>query len=481
MAMNQPLNCQKTATIYVMSSNRRSQVSQHSVRLLRAHPRTKPFIIVVTFVLVGVSLLVFSQAATPTTSLEPEDASLSGVSIVQDQQASGNQFVRFTAPGSASRRFFADSASWNQTVSQMGGEEQALLPFAQRYYDYAAGVNNGPSPVKTRLSLADYSVPIYDMQQATTQAKVFQSSAVSSQITLSRSGVQNGDTIPWKPTWKPGTGNDAIMHIVNYDTGEAYELWLVNQSEPNCAGYILFGQFQTGKDLCLGAVEHYNNLWTADDTSTIVGRGMGINNLALVTRADEVASGTIAHALSLTISNAMFGPTMIDPQDEPTQNLSEAGITKGFFLRPATRLEHRCSNNSKLAIDPSIQLDATYRAKTIPSGLRVAARITEADITTWLDSKGYTGAKRQTAAIFARAWRDYGGIVAETGGANVTIETDGVIGPAKQKWADLGLYNTATDQTSNLDFSGLLTRDNIYVVQPPARLTPMGVQATRPC
>lgn len=364
----------------------------------------------------------------------------------------------------------------------MGGELTQLKPFAQRLYDFGGGVKNGPSPGLIRLSITEYSVPIYDAREATTRVKVFQSGDLVNSLLLSRTGVKNGDTIPWDPGWKAGTGNDAIMHIVNYDTGEAYELWMVHRTRDyNCFTYAILGQFEAGRDLCLGAVERYDNLFTANDQSTIVRRGMGINNLALVTRADEVDAGDIGHAIALTVSNPMFGPDLIATADEPLQNLAEAGITKGFYMRPGTRLEHKCSSHSSILLDPSIPMDATQRSKTVPSGMRFAAKLTDADITRWLDSKGYTGAKRQTAATFARAWRDYGGIVAETGGYGINIETDGAIGPARDKWEELGIYDKRTGSVSNLDFSGLLTRDNLYVVKPPAKVSEVAAHALKPC
>ncbi|MCA9329667.1 hypothetical protein KDA11_03405 [Candidatus Saccharibacteria bacterium] len=445
----------------------------------------RPVVIILAFAIVGTIMLVLSKAAVPNASIEAEKGTATGINVIANDQASGGQAIRFS--NTTVRRFFADDASWNQTVTQIGGEVTQLKSFAERFYDYGGGIMPAtktqlPAPQIMRLSLVDYSVPIYDMLEATTTVKVFQMGDMAQSMKLSRTGVKNGDSIPWNPSWKAGEGNDAIMHIVNYQTGEAYELWMVHRDRDiNCAGFAILGQFSAGKDLCLGAVEHYNNLWTAKDGSTIVGRGNGINNLALVTRADEVATGNIGHAIALTVSNPMFGPDLIDTADEPLTDLANAGTNKAFFMRPGTRLEHKCNSRSKIFLDDSLPMDATTRSKTIPSGMRFAAKLTENDITAWLDSKGYTGAKRQTAATFARAWRDYGGVVAETGAYGVTIETDGVIGPAKDRWVELGLYDATTKQQSNLDFSGLLTRDRLYVVKPPARAGDIADFALKPC
>ena len=76
-----------------------------------------------------------------------------------------------------------------------------------------------------------------------------------------------------------------------------------------------------------------------------------------------------------------------------------------------------------------------------PDGLRIAVNITDAQINNWLDSRGFTGAKRNTARIFAVAMRDYGGIVLETGCYGIGMETDGLFdtrpGGSRDIWASL--------------------------------------------
>ncbi len=52
---------------------------------------------------------------------------------------------------------------------------------------------------------------------------------------------------------------------------------------------------------------------------------------------------------------------------------------------------------------------------------RFALDITDAEIESWLDSRGYQNAKRRTAAIFARALRDYGWMITDTSGFATSV------------------------------------------------------------
>ena len=99
--------------------------------------------------------------------------------------------------------------------------------------------------------------------------------------------------------------------------------------------------------------------------------------------------------------------------------------------------------------------------------MRFALHISDAEITSWLDNKGYTGVLRDTARTFAKAWRDYGAIVAETGGYGIGIETDGLIGPAKNTWAELGIVDDGSTQPFGNLLDGLITEQRLYVVKPP--------------
>lgn len=480
---------------------------------IKRFTHTRPALITIAFMVTGVVALAVSRAASQSTGIEAESSvGRNGVSIISSSSASAGSAIKFDGV----RRFFADDASWNKTISQMGGEFTELKPFAYRLWDYGGGTNTSrpnttysPAPPGTFfLDFKDYSVPIYDVHSATTTARVFQVVWSQNQQQFSQSGrIKIGDSIPWNPNWKPGTGFDRIMQIVNYETGVVYGLWGVGEAPAGCFDF-LGPNGQAGYDasnpnhLCLAGVDTYDNLWTAKEGTTTSERGMGINKLALVTRADEVASGNIGHALELTTSNPMFGAGsetpgvvspngnmngsdplglgMVFPKYDPLQ--LGAGTAKGFYMKPATRLEHEFGYIGRTLFQgnsPQLIYNDLERSKTNPSGMRFGLNLgpdlasSESAITAWLNQKNYTGVKRTTAATFARAWRDYGAIIGETGGWGIGIETDGIIGgsvnPAVAKWAALGITDdgTPTQSINTIDFSGLITRDRLYVVKPP--------------
>jgi hypothetical protein len=456
-------------------------------------------VLVVVFIIFGTAIIFYTSAATFSSDVQPENGNISSSAIVTvDTSASSGKAVKF---GSV-RRFFSSDATWNKTISQIGGEYSELKPYANRLWDYGGGTANGSPPGNFYLNFKDYSVPIYSINTATTTAKVFQLVWSQNQQSLSQSGrIKIGDSVPWNPNWKPGTGNDKILQVVNYNTGKVFGFWVVGESPLGCVDF--FGpNGQAGYDpnnpnhVCVAGVDTYDNLWTAKDGTTTSERGMGINKLALVVRAEEVASGNIGHALSLTTSNPMFGagidtpgvvsPTettngsdplgigMVNPKNDPFQ--LGAGIAKGFYLKPATRLEHEYGFTGRTLGFGSVTLTPftdSERSKTNPSGMRFGLNITETDIDSWLNSKNYQGVKRETARTFARAWRDYGAIIAETGGYGIGIELDGIIGgslnPAVAKWAALGITDDGTQAQSinTIDFKGLITRDRLYVVKYP--------------
>jgi len=208
-------------------------------------------------------------------------------------------------------------------------------------------------------------------------------------------------------------------------------------------------------DLCMAGVTYHAESYRTRP-GTYSERGMGIEKLALITTADEVASGAIPHSLEMTVFNTMFGGPSCSP-DAPG-----AGVDCGFFLPPSTKVEWPNGYNGTCGAN-NIPTTSAMRSRTVPEGMRFALDITDAQINAWLDSRGYAGAKRETARIFAVGLRDYGWIIAETGCWGAAIETDGVQNPeAAAKWRALGV-----DETSGNLLHGLLTRENIYVVNPP--------------
>jgi len=366
------------------------------------------------------------------------------------------------------RPYFAQSASWNRTASALGAADSTYNPeFVKRLLNHGGGPNG---PQRITPMFREYSIPIYDAAEAKGQtARAYQSNwAMAQQSFISPLGI----TIPWSPTWQPAPGNDHSMIIVDEAKGEVWELWGVDGTNiwgalswPNIGNGLLNG---FGTKVVMASCNHYLGLWTGTDgTVTSIGRGMGTHKLvAGPVRAAEVADGRIDHALSLLVANPMFGP-MAKP---PVGNTGPgAGYSTGFYCRPATRLEH--ANPATLNYGGLTgQATDANRAISIPSGMRFALRISDAEIDMWLDSRRFTGALRTTARIFAVALREYGMIVADTCGAGMLIETDGLVNPVTRAlWAKCGIIDTGNYPSPYADLlDGLTTADRLYVVAMPA-------------
>lgn len=437
---------------------------------------------VVGIVAILVALLFFGGGGggTPTTT------TTTTVKTTTTAKTTTTVSVPLTSPLPGVKRFFADSVVWNRPTAEFGVDQALTNTYAPRLFLYAAASgwpdlpNTGRVPYDPSkngnwdVALRDYSVPIWDARKATMTIRVFKSVDAQSQG-VAWNNVKIGDTIPWNPTWKLGTGLDGIAAIVNFDTGETWELYRpVGSREPfNC--FDFFGpNFQAGFDInnathtCWGGITKVPNVFTA--SSTLNTRGMGINKLALITRADEVESGVIRHALELTTFNSMIGPACA------TNSVfaDGAGIACGVFIPPATRIEHMTfPHNNKCGVN-EFQASTTTRSRTIPQGMRFRLNITDSEITQWLDSRKFSGPIRNTARVFAVALRDYGFYPgAETGCNQPLIETDGMQNPeAKQKWKNLGLIDSGYDQDGDglPDFPsgdllyGLFTQTRLQVV-----------------
>ena len=153
----------------------------------------------------------------------------------------------------------------------------------------------------------------------------------------------------------------------------------------------------------------------------------GIPYLAMLVRPAEVRQGEIRHALSLAIPN-----------------------TDGYLsVAPATKLEFpgRISGG-------------------IPEGTRFALSISESDIDDWIHGmpEGTTAATKRSAAVIARALRDYGCFVTDTAGsAHLQFES---MHSAGSQWEQLGLgeFKIGEKVFPRDLLDGLITPDRIYAL-----------------
>lgn len=333
------------------------------------------------------------------------------------------------------------------------------------------------------LATKDYSVPAYDVKEANTKVKVFQHNGYKGLFTISNTGFKAGGEVPFNLAWKPGTGNDNILHVIDWELGKVWEMGAVTYNEPwnlfdspwGWLGRWAMGPngkagFEWGNPnhIGVGGIQHYSNLWTGTDINPkpsekmILGRGCGLPGASLIVRAERVRAALkrgdqdIGHALPMSISTTMHDTDSSGP---------------GFFVPPATRVEwgkgtawaNRCTGGVPLNKD------------SIPQGLTIAIEPTF-DVPTHLDKMGFSGAKRATAEILLNTAKRRGIILgAETGcGASALIQTDGLINPTTAKvWAELGVVDTGGGYPSSDLLKNCLQHDpatgklNYYVVEPP--------------
>ena len=398
----------------------------------------------------------------PTTPTTTTTTSTSTSTTTSAPPGTTTTIVVTPIPNADVKPYYNPNASWNQPVSKIGKAPAALQDYAKRLYNYGGGT---APPGGFNTAFGDYSVPWYPREDANTTVRIFQ--ATWAQALYTTPYLKNGSEIPWNDKWKPGTGNDNLMAIIDRKTGEIWELGGIGQLKVNCFDFFgINGQagydVNNPKHLCTTGGSYSKDLYTASDVdkTTKDGRGMGIDKQALIPRAEEVKSGAIKHALEITITNTMFGSPACSPIQGP--NVKGFGTKCGGFVKPATKLERTnpdvgCANKQVVTV--------AERSKTIPEGMRFAVNATNAEIAKWLDSRGYTGAKRETARIFAIALRDYGFIVGETGCYGMHFETDSSIaGAAAPVWAELGVPADGKAYPHGDLMQGFITIDNLYVV-----------------
>ena len=102
------------------------------------------------------------------------------------------------------------------------------------------------------------------------------------------------------------------------------------------------------------------------------------------------------------------------------------------------------------------------RANTVPEGLRFSIRVTETQIEQWLDSRGYQGAKRETARIMAVSLRDYGWFITDTSATAAFFQVAGGANTADAaRWRALGVDGDGRDL-----LKGLFTQDRLVAWEP---------------
>ena len=400
-------------------------------------------------------------------------------------------------------RPYAPTAPWNVRVCNLA-EDARSDDWRDRFWYYSqynpqmasanpqAAPNRGAHGVMFGFDedpVNDFSVAVYSAADATTTIRVFQRDGWH--------GLFNrdpGGAIPWKPAWRASTGADALMVILDPTTGHQWSLWGVAQSyyglpinDSQCwywaaAFWLPGGGYRSGLDLCVGGAD---KVMTADRSARSnyrtyggnnpVTRGVGIDEYAMLTMPEEVAAGQIRHALMMPVYNTMTGPTKCTSAQMATEAF---GSTCGYAVSPAGNFERSgistqgCGEPTAESMDP-----AAYRRTTIPEGTRYALDMTESEIETWLDSRGYTGALRSTARTFARALVNYGWFITDTSCFAADFQVAGAANPqTAAAWRALGITGDGRDL-----LYGLITRERVWTVAPPVNHCTNGTLSTAAC
>ncbi|MFN8052671.1 MAG: hypothetical protein U0Q22_14585 [Acidimicrobiales bacterium] len=361
---------------------------------------------------------------------------------------------------------YAATTSWNIPAACVPTKADSPR-WASNWFSFANVPGRTDPKRRGEIDIAfdEYSTPIYQLADATQTVRVFTTSwGYGDNLT--------DNLLPWNPAWEPAAGNDHEMIIVDPATGREWTLWgVMKDNWTTCAtiANLALG-YHPGQDLCaamaaLGVTPDgsVSNFFSSSGMSSGFGRGLGaVQGLALLPTLDEIERGSINHAVNMETYATMFGPSCT-PANVGT---GAAGTTCGYAVAPATRLEWPEGPASSCGVVAQTNTVAD-RSRTVPEGMRFVADLTDAQIDSWLDARGYTGAKRRTARIFAVALRDYGWVISDTSCWSSSISVEGVANPeAAQRWRALGIDQPAADGGSLL--TGLITSPTqVRALEPP--------------
>jgi len=319
----------------------------------------------------------------------------------------------------------------------------------------------------------DYSIPLYCADQATTTARIFERPSWPGSF-------ESGTAIPWNPKWLPSDGRDGFMVIVDPASGKEWDIWALSTPQFHPSDYLpqltcaldLQNQldgFNSDESLCAAALMVVSNpSGDVVDVRTYRGNfppanGVGLQNTAGLTTPNEVAAGRIPHALKFAVGRqaSMTGPPCsadVTSPDDP-----RIGTECGVSVAPAGKHEAASATSSRTPCKVRVS-ESTCLGGMIPAGTRWVVDVTDAEIDTWLDERGYTGRLRETARVFAVALRDFGSIQSDTTGGPANWQVaGGADAETARAWRELGV----TQKVGDTLLDGLITREDIRVLATP--------------
>lgn len=464
-------------------------------------------VIMVVLVVVGLATVLATRAATSSTSIESEAGTRSAkVSLVVNSGASAGSAIKFSSNAVACGKRVQNytyqvpfgNAVWNQPVCNMPVYAK-FTDYANRFYSWSS-VNDGTTPANDTRTYgylgADIGLPkptftdpeglsglfsrnVYYASTANTTTLVQASATQSNLDGIKYDDGQTPDayrylpntSIPWNSSWRTGEGGDNEIVLLDDRPGPTQgriytiagykrDLAAITQCGPFLRDRICTYTVKVGRDLSGNIVDYRTYEGFLDS------RGVGLSMYATFTTPEEVMAGEIRHALGMSIPNTATGPICTAAQLGTTAE----GKTCGTALAPASKFEWGGVNSSAERKNIPDAFNSIYtQDKMIPEGMRFAINITDAQIETWIQSQAKFNndtKKANTARIFARALRDYGVMVVDTNGAKGQLQLAGAANPtARQQWASVGMDS----EDDELILEGLITKTNLYVVEPPSQ------------
>lgn len=452
---------------------------------------------ILTFGLIGLVLLLITKAAPFTASIQPESGNRNNVSISSAPGTSNGGAIVFgsgTASSCGKRvqnynyQVPFGNAVWNQPVCNLPRYSQSA-DYAERFYKWA-NFNDGSIEGQQRwgdLSIgfglepsgSNWARHVYFAKDATQQRQITTVSWPSNldghlwndNPSIAKPGYESNlpsSTIPWNPAWVTGDAGDSEIMIIDESNGKIYEVYGYKtdanfQHFPSCAiawsqGRLCTNTVAIGRDTT-GKIIDYRSF-----EGPLPYRGVGLSGYATFTMPQEVLAGEIRHALGIAIPNTSFGAPCTSSQ----LGTSAEGKTCGTAVAPATKFEWGSAEYKTLVMAKTDFYKSFYTIdKTIPEGMRFALDIDDAYIENWINSRPNlksNARKAETARIFARAIRDYGFIVADSGGDGAGVQMAGALdNNTRELWRQAGLESY--DDYNLLE--GLIKQDKLYVVEPP--------------
>jgi hypothetical protein len=399
-------------------------------------------------------------------------------------------------------RPYANTAAWNVPVCGLDADPRSD-DWRDRFWYYSRfNANMATNPAQGTFGKhdvmfgldadpnRDFSVSVVDARDATTTIRVFQRSGWHGKF-----NIPKASTMPWNPTWRASSGSDAMLIVLDPSNGSQWSLWGVAQSyyglpanDTQCWGdlwsvWLPGGGFKPGVDLCVGGADRVKEAGSTTqlaDYRTYAGnnpetRGVGIDRYAMLVTPQEVATGQIRHALNMPVYNTMSGEVVCTEAQGKTTAM---GSTCGQAVAPAGNFERWGSATKGCSEPVTAQLsNVDYRKTTLPSGTRFALRKTPAEIEQWLDSRGYTGAKRSTARAFATALVNYGWFITDSTCSAANFQVAGGGNPeTAAAWRVLGITGDGRDL-----LDGLITRDRVWTVERPVNHCTTGNDSELAC